>query len=561
MHTDRWLDVLFGMGDDDFPFWLMSVRANILLCLLCWGVALLWHLRRGRAGCRDIAVPLVLTVLAGLLRFVVAGANLLDFGGIPYSRMLLGYRGHFATAQFYSLFYELTARDIEHAIFFNRIAGTLTIPLVYALCRLLEPRRTRFPAIAALLCAVSPLHILFSASDSLAVFSLFLTATSYAMIAAAERAAAYPAVRAIHYLGGFAGLVLSTQVRYENVLFLVPPAVYLLVRRRHVRWRVLIPAGAVAAAWLAFDAYQAAAAGLSFQNPVRLVSAVDMVVEHLLVNPFPGVALLAIGTCGLPVTRAFALSLSAALTWVAALSLPLFAESGHGAARVFTSWLILVLPLSAYGLTRMMAAPRRLVRGVAAATLFCLAVQPLLFAQSLASVYLEMREHEFFKRAVHSLPGDVDALVVPDDELLRRETNSTVELQNKYSMTLAGMAGAAERVRLVRLTDYLERPEQTPCRPGSCAFLFGLPCVPQQVYPFTENQCRSMVQTHRLESLLEQRLDSAPFLSCGIYVGRMREQRCRPTIMPRTFALYRIAASQSGIDGTARDRSGAARGE
>src|SRR5262249_1267067 len=152
-HTDRWLDILFGKGDDTYPFWLEIIRINILFVLLCAAVVIAWNLapsrlRRIRDARADIGIAFGLTMLAALLRFLVARANLMDFGGIAYSRLLLGYKGYFATAQVYSLFYELTARDLEHAILFDRIAGTVTIPLVYLLCRRLRPNDEFLPAAA-----------------------------------------------------------------------------------------------------------------------------------------------------------------------------------------------------------------------------------------------------------------------------------------------------------------------------------------------------------------------------------------------------------------------------
>lgn len=547
VHTDRWLDVLFGMGDDDFPFWLMSVRVNILLFTICAVVALLWHLRTARARRVEpwgIALALALTALAGALRFFVASANLVDFGGIPYSRLLLGYRGHFATAQFYSLFYELSARDIEHAILFNRVAGTLTIPLVYVLCRLLDPNRTWFAAIAALLFAVSPLHISFSASDGLAIFSVFLAAASYTLLAAAEEDSADRRVRFLHYLGGLSGLVLLTQVRYENVLFLLPAAVFAVYRGRRVDWRALTPAAVVAGVLLAVDLQQGAAAGSSFQNPVRLAAAVEMVTEHVILNPFVGAALLAVGTAGVLLGGGIGRGLGALAVWAAALSLPLLAESGHGAARVFASWLILIIPFAAYGLTSALGAGSLSLRMLGAFVLFCLTVQPLLFGEVFAPVHLEMQEHAFFKDAVLALPDGVDTIVVPDDELLRRDSKSTVELHNKYSMTLAGMGDPATNIRLVRLTDYLEGGASL-CRPGACAFFFGLPCTRQRVYPFTRAQCREMRRIHHWTPVLERVVRGAPFVSCSVYVGHLREKLCVPETGLRMFGLYLMTDSTS----------------
>ncbi len=538
------------MGDDDFPYWLMSVRVNILLFLLCLVAALLWWTLfrvRARHERGPIAIVVVLTLLAAVLRFAVAGGNLLDFGGIPYSRLLLGYRGHFATAQFYSIFYELTARDIEHAILFNRIAGTLTIPIVYVLCAVWQERRTWFPVIAALLFAVSPLHILFSASDSLAVFSVFITATSYALMLAAAQATAYPRVQFLLYLGGFSGLVLSTQVRYENGLFLIPAGLYLLFGGRRQEWPRLLPAAAIAFSFLAFDLIQAASAGLSFQTPLRPTFAAAMVLDHVILNPFVGIGLLAVSGTAAALSSPVLWAWIVPLVWAVALGLSLLAESGHGAARVIASWLVLILPCSAFGLAHWLRSRWQALRAAGVAVLFCLAVQPLLFSDVLAGVHLEMQEHRFFKEAVRNLPAGIDVMVVPDDELLRRRAGSTVELVTKYSMTLARLDDRAAALRLVGLTDFLERPDESGCRPPSCAFYFGLPCTPQQVYPFTRDQCLAMQQSRALVPIVEERLTGAPFVACSIYAGRLHEKLCVPATIARTIGLYRVGAA--GRDG------------
>jgi hypothetical protein len=272
---------------------------------------------RWKRGKSDVSIALALTILAAVLRFAVASPNLMDFGGIPYSRLLFGYKGYFATAQFFSLFYELTARDIEHAILFHRIAGTLTIPLVYVLCRHLQPGAKLFPAIAAFLFAVYPLHIAFSASDALAIFSVFLAASSYVLLAGAEDPE-NQRIRKLRYLGGFAGLALLTQVRYENVLLLVPAALVLLSRRRTLTTRDLVPTLAVAAAFLVFYAYEALASGLSYRNPFDLNRGLDLAIHHLALNPFFALPALFFGTASIWLFGRWRLGILALLPWVAA---------------------------------------------------------------------------------------------------------------------------------------------------------------------------------------------------------------------------------------------------
>src|SRR5580698_9280874 len=131
---ERALEALFGHGDDDFPLWLAIIRVHILLwaaCTLVSAAGLAVRLARGPASRADATWVASLTALAAALRFVVVPSNLMDLGGIAYSRLLLGYRGNFATAQVYALVYRWTARDMDHALLINRVAGTLTVPLVY----------------------------------------------------------------------------------------------------------------------------------------------------------------------------------------------------------------------------------------------------------------------------------------------------------------------------------------------------------------------------------------------------------------------------------------------
>lgn len=545
MHTDRWLDVVFGMGDDDFPYWLMAVRSNILLFLFCLAAVGLWRIgRAGRGQCRaaDFAVVVGLTGLAAALRFLVASANLADLGGIPYSRLLLGYRGYFATAQFYSIFYEWTARDIEHGILLNRIAGTLTIPIVYGFCALWQDRRSHFPAIAALLFATSPLHVLFSATDSLAIFSVFLTGLSYLLLLGAATTG-NPALQFLHYLGGLSGLVLSTQVRYENALFLVPAVPYLVLRTGYNSLAPLRAATVVPAALLVFYLWQSATAGLSFRSPVDLDVAPWIVGRQLIRNPFAGLALWGIAGLFAAIAAGWRWGWSVVLVWSVALGLTLIpGESGHGAARGFTSWLLWIVPISAFGIARALEVRWQVVRGVAGVLLFLLVVQPLLFASVFGRTHLEILEHRYFIESVRGLPTEITAIVVPDDEMLRRQAGSTLELFNKYWMALVGARRSAGALKLVRLTDFLERPRATACVPGECAFFFGLPCTPQAVYPFTRNQCMALRESRPLSPLSERTFTGAPFVACSIYAGRLEAKLCIPASTPRTFGMYGIEA-------------------
>ena len=542
----RCLEVLFGRGDDDYPFWLLAVRANILLFLACVALVLVWNASPARRrqllrAPGAIAIGLGLTALAAALRFAVASANLMDHGGIAYSRLLLGYKGYFATAQFFSLGYQLTARDLEHAILFNRLAGTLTIPLVYVLCRTLLPGLPLVGTVAAFLVAVSPLHILFSASDALAIFSGFLCLASYALLAGAMRLGLRPRLAAIHYLGGFAGLTLLTQVRYENALLLLPPALVLWTRRRALpgwplRWPLLATAGLGL-----FYAHAAATSGLSFQNRVDVWRGLDLVVWHLVLNPFLAIPLLLIGTAAVWVYAGRRWGALAVLPWAAAFGLAaLTTDSGHGAARIYANWLILILPLAGYGFARMLAAPRRLSRAAAAAVLLCLGLQPWLMRERLAAQYLEMLEHQRFRALLENPPPGTETIVVPDDELLRRQAHSTLEVMHKYVMIRAALPLAAHPPRLLGLTEYLEHPQQANCAAGGCVFFFGMPCMAQEVYPFTEAQCATLLRTHPTALLADEGIVAAPFVDCSIYSGWPHAPRCAAALQPRRFAVYRL---------------------
>jgi hypothetical protein len=549
VHTDRWLDVLFGKGDDEHPFWLMGVRTNILLFLLCVAVVVAWNLaparlRRLRDAKGEACIALALTTVAGVLRFLVAGPNLMDFGGIPYSRLLLGYKGHFATAQLYSLYYELTTRDIEHAIFLDRVAGTLTIPLVYVLCRRLRPGARCFAAVSAFLFAVYPLHVLLSASDALPVFSIFLTATSYLLLLPAGDAEQPPVIGSARLVGGLTGLALLTQVRYENALFLLPVVPMLYARRRLHAFRALFPAAAVAAAFVAFYAYEAITSGLSFQNPVDLRASIDVLRERIAPNRFLALPPLLVGTLAVGAYEGPLWGLLALLPWVAAVALSVFADSAVGAARVYASWLILIRPAAGYGFSLLLRAAWRPAKLLAVAVLLYLGAQPFLARDAVTARYLEIRENDLFEERLAALPSGAKWIIVPDDELLRREFHSTNEVSVKYSMILATHSQAPPRMQLVRLTDYLEHPERTDCWGDACVFFFGLPCLDQHVYPFTREQCLEILRTHRSSLIDETTVVAAPFLDCGIYTGGLRRRLCDPTTKTHRFAFYRVERAE-----------------
>ena len=361
-------------------------------------------------------------------------------------------------------------------------------PLVYLLCRHFE--RSAFPFVAAGLFALYPLHILFSASDVLPIFSLFLTAWSYVLLLGAERESEQKR-RMLHYLGGFAGLALLTQVRYENALFALPAVGLLVARRRELAPASLMPGLLIAGLLVVAYGIWTISAGLSFQNPVRLDAGSEMVLEHVVLNPMIAVPVLMVANLLGCRFGGMWFAMASAAAWAAALALPIAAESGHGAARVFASWLIPILPLAAYGPARLLGASSMPSRAVAASFIAIWIALPIGSYHRLTAQHLEILEHDFYRAQLEVMPSTVKRLIVPDDELLRRRTRSTIELENKYAFTLAGLADVRDRLELVKLTRYLENREELLCGPGECAFFAGLPCFQQNVYPYSRSSATS----------------------------------------------------------------------
>jgi hypothetical protein len=537
----RWLDLFFGRGVDDAPVWLLAVRLNVLLLVACTATALFvlaLSALRGRCQRGDLFAAAILTLLAAWLRFALAPANLFDFGGISYSRLLYGYPGHFGTAQLYSLVYQWTARDIEHAILLNRIAGALTVPLVFTLCRLLRPDAVLPALLAALLIAVSPLHVLFSASDVLAIPSIVLAALSYTLLAAATR---FTACRQTLFCAAAVnGLALLTQARYENALLLVPAAAIWFVGRRSLPLRAQVPALVAGGLLLSLYGYAALTTRITYQNPINLAIAADTVAAHLLHNPFLTLPVLFLATAVGALRRGVAGIALVLLTWLPALALPILAESAFGMVRVFCTWLVLILPLAGEGLAGLLAAANPLLRLLGAAALAYLVTQPLLLRGPLSTQYLEMREHVAFRAGLLRLPEAVQRVVVPDDELQRRHTHSTVELSHKYALIAANVGGLRAPVEVVGLTDFLADPRRFDCGDGRCAFFRGLPCFEQTVYPYSPPQCAQMLREHHLSAWATTVASGAPFLHCAVYAGEMRARLCDPTVLDERFVWYRV---------------------
>lgn len=538
----RWLDLLFGKGDSDRALWLTVVRIDILVFLLCSAVLIAWRLGSGgrrwtRWTAADLATVAALTGIAALLRMVVEH-NLSDLGGIGYSRILLGYKGHFATAQLYSLVYARTERDLEHAILLNRLASILTVPLVYALCRRLVPRSPAFATITAAILALHPLHVLFTPTDALPISTSFMAAASYLLLVDAIDGQDAPRwARTTAAIGAAAGLALCTQVRYENVLFLAPPALYLLARRR-TPLRPLLPGGIAFALLMILYTVEALRAGTSFQNPVEMTDAVQGLARELLGNPIFALGPVMVGTAAALLYRRSAVRAVALLPLLAVLPLgAVVSAQGHHLARTYVNQVFLLTLAAGYGLSLMWASQRWAPRMLAIACLLWAAALPILFWANFRERHLETVEHDFFRRALATLPSGIDRVVVPDDERLYRETHSTIELMTKYRMIARSVAAPVD---VVGVSTFLEHPDDFDCSRGNCAFFRGAPCQGLQRYWFAAAECTEMTATRAGPPLIEEEAVAGSFVDCNVYRGEMRKRLCEPFRGARRLGLYRI---------------------
>jgi hypothetical protein len=553
------VDVLFGKGDDNYPFWLLTVRVNILLFVFCTAVVVASslspaRLRKALGGKADICIALAWTLVAAGLRFLVAEHNLSDLGGIGYSRILLGYNGHFGAAQLYSLVYARSGRDLEHAILLNRLAATLTVPLVYALCRRLVPASRAFAVIATALLALHPLHVLFSATDTLSIVSSLLAAVSYLLLVNAVGDAPGPAAgvlsmarsrwslqisKSVSLFGAAAGLTLLTQVRYENVLFLAPAVVYLWARRRAVSFHWLAPAAVCFVLFIAIYAAEALGAGSSYLalNSTHLDTCLRAARE-MFGNPIFGIVPVLVGTAAAILDRRSRVRWLAPLPLLAAVSLIALPNTlPHHLARTYTNQIMLLSLVTAYGLALLWESPWRGGRVVAAGCLLWTAALPMLCWPVLRQRHLETAEHDFFRASMASLPPGIDRIIVPDDDLLFRETHSTIESMNKYRMIAA--AAGANAIELVGMTPFLEKREDIDCSRGNCLFFRGVPCMGLPHYWFAQAACTQLMATRAGPAWREEDVTAGSFLDCSIDRSEARRSACAP-VPPRRLGFYRI---------------------
>ncbi len=540
------MDLLFGKGDDNFPFWLLTVRVNVLLFVLCTVALLARNLSRG--GLReafaqvDFGIALAWTAVAAGLRFFVAEHNLSDLGGIGYSRILLGYNGHFGAAQLYSLVYARTARDLEHAILLNRLAATMTVPLVYMLCRRLVPTMRAFAMISTALVALHPLHVLFSATDSLSISPSLLAAGSYLLLVSAVGATnAAPRARALSVLAAAAGLTLLTQVRYENILFLVPVAIYLFSTRRALELRWFAPAAVCFILFMGVYVFEALSAGSSYLalNPTHLDECLRGARE-LFGNPIFAIVPVLVGTIAAIGDRGSRVRWLAPLPLLAAVSLIVLPNTlPHHLARTYSNQVLPLSLIAGYGLALLWESPWRALHVIPVGCVLWAAALPLLFWPTLHERHLETAEHDFFRAAMASLPAGIDRVIVPDDDALFRETHSTIEAMNKYHM-IAAAAGAGG-IELLGMTRFLEHRADIDCHRGNCLFFRGVPCLDLPYYRFAAATCAQLTATLVAPPLREEAVVAGSFLDCSIYRGAARQQMCEPARRPRQLAFYRIA--------------------
>lgn len=537
------MEIFFGQGDSDHPIWLLVLRLNVLAFLvLCVVLAARAAVRKeSRPDRSDLVWVSSLTFVAAALRFLAAG-NLLDQGGISYSRMLLGYKGYFATAQVYSLIYTITSRSIEQAILLNRIAGTLTVPALYFLCRRLLPSSRTLAVLSALVLAVSPLHILLSASADLTPFSGLLAVVSWAVVVHAVRLPTGARLsKHLYLLVGALGLALLTQTRMENVLFLAPPTLFVFWqgRRRPDLYGLTWPSLAVLCGLVIFYLSSLALAGSPFHAHGGLREGIASVRSGILANPFSEMWLLFAAALGCWRWGRLA-GLSALALWLAALLVPaLSTETGFHALRVHANWLPVLSMTVGGGLSwfwnRSIPWQRSLTVGGAAA----LCAAPALFHENLSTRYAEMAEARAFRELLGRIPPSVSCLVVPDDEASLRSSGTTVEVFNKYRMTPQPPRDTP--LTLMGLSVF--KTDDPQFAKNDCVFFAGLPCALGANEIGGDSACNAILQAHHATRIAELEASTVSFDPCSVLVGARRETSCAAPHTTR-FALWQLTPNR-----------------
>jgi hypothetical protein len=227
---------------DSWTISVVAVRINIGFLVF---LTLIWLYHRINSSVAEIRraknftqlIPWILFALiicfGSVLRLFIAESNILDIGGISYSRLLEGYPGHFGVPELYSPVYYFSGRTIENGIILNRLAGCITIWAAgHVLFRITgSPAGAVFGSLAA---AVFPLHILLSAGTLCTVaFILF----SVLLIGCLVHLVRKPDL--LSFFLSFQILVFMTEIRGEALFFLVfsiPLLIYTWLRFRKDRW-------------------------------------------------------------------------------------------------------------------------------------------------------------------------------------------------------------------------------------------------------------------------------------------------------------------------------------
>lgn len=535
---------IFGAGDSDHPWWLLVVRMDILLFAALALAAAYRAVRHGWGEIRvgDLLALAGLTLLAGILRIGVVEWNVLDHGGIAYSRMLWGYMGYFGVAQLQAPWLQATTRDLEHAVAVARVLSTLTVPAVYVLMRFAVRGPLLPAALSAFLLAVFPLHVLAAASTFESTYCLFVAAVSWGLIAAATGLPADRATDArLRYAAGFLGIALATQMRVDGALLLIPPAVWLVVRRRDVRAAHLLPALAVGLPFLAFFAACMAGSGLVRNAPPASVARewAD-IVDWVLLNPLFLAPVLFAGSC-LAFLAGPTAGVLALLAWVLAFGPSLLAQpEAHHKARMFLAHLLPLLLFPAWGVHLLTERNERWGRAATALAIVLFGLLPVAYTANLQTPYLERRDHEAFRAALEAAPPDTAVVVVPDDSVMRRELGTTHEYLNKYLSI--PVPPRLTGVRVVGMTGFMEHPESFDCTTRTCVFYEGMSCAAEDhevsVVAASSLQCRRLVETRGASVAFRTTSSAPPFLKCTLATGALRATECRPTAREVAFTLH-----------------------
>lgn len=535
------LDVLFGRGDDGFPFWLLAVRLNVLSFAACGSVPLLTSIvRTDRSTQRpsDLLWALALTGLAAILSFGLVRNNLGDLGGIGYSRILLGYRGHFGAAQLYSLVYARSARTLEVGILLNRLAAILTVPALYMVCRRLAPSRRYFAVIATLLFCLNPLQLMFSGTEALPACTSFVAVVSYLLLLQCTQTVFDRRwQRWCGAVGAGSGLALLTQIRQENYLLLLP-VLPLVAFRRDVRNSAAVIALAVLAGFCGVYVHELLGAGTPFQNPIRLGIMLKEGIGEIVSNPIFALVPLLVGTVGVLLKwRCFAAILAPLPLLIAAALSSVTNTWTHDIARTFINAHALVSIVAGFGFSLLLEG-RGVGRVLAFVALAWMIALPFQYRTNLGDRYLETVEHDLFRSAITLLPGTVNRVVVPDDVPLERIAHSTIEAMNKYRMITA--AARVSGLELVGATRFLEQPEEFDCSHDNCVLFSGAFCLDLPPYWFARETCAALRQ--RLGSPIHEipvRVGS--MLDCSVQRVGVREPACELDAAGRRIGFYRLA--------------------